>query len=333
MRSDPYKIGIVGATGYTGAELVRLLHAHPMMEVAIVTSTRHPGSRLQELCPWLQTDLVLTSFEPKDGKEVDLWFLCQDVASSFACVDALGSMARIVDLSPAYRLKQGARFEAIYKSAWKGAAVFGLPELDGDHQIDESNLVANPGCHATAAILALWPLVQAEVIDGIPVIDSKTGLSGAGRSHADTHSLFAERFGDFQGYAEVGHRHIAEIEEQLDLKVRFTPHLLPVSRGLEVTAHVPLKGNHDGNSLRHLYQNAYKNAPFIRVDTPVSTKQVLGSNRCDISVTWDGNIHFAVVHAALDNLVKGASGQAIQNGNLMLGLPETMGLPIHGVWP
>ncbi len=332
VKSNTFQAAIIGAVGYTGAEIVRLLHDHPCLKPSVVTSSHFEGEPLSRRCPWLATDLVLASI--KDVKKADIIFVCQDAAFSMEHQESFISKAKVVDLSPAYRLRDKLKFESIYKLPWGGSRVYGLPELGNREEIAATNFVANPGCHATATLLALAPLVKAGLADGFPVVDSKSGTSGAGRSKQETQYLFSEHYDGFNAYSSVGHRHIPEIEENLGIKVRFTPHLLPVSRGIEVTCHVPLKAGVTEEAVLGAYHQAYQQEPFVQiVNCPPSVKQVHGSNRCDIFVTVDKETQFAVVMAVLDNMVKGASGQAIQNANLMLGLPENLGLPIHGVWP
>lgn len=323
---------MVGAVGYTGAEVIRLLHGHPGIEVTQATSTRYQGESLANYCPWLATDLVLSDFQ--DIADVDLIFLCQDVEFGLNHAEHCASKAKVVDLSPAFRLTSSEKFESTYKLGWKGVYTYGLPEIGTREAVSQAAVVANPGCHASAALLGLVPLVQAGLINGTPVIDSKTGMSGAGRSKQHTPQLFSEHADNFYAYAPVGHRHIPEIEEHSGLKVRFTPHLLPVTRGILSTSYVPLKSTIAEDELLSVFAKHYAGEPFVRIASgPPMIKQVLGSNRCDIWATVDPETNYAVVISVLDNLVKGASGQAIQNANLMLGLPEDSGLPIHGVWP
>jgi N-acetyl-gamma-glutamyl-phosphate reductase len=209
--------------------------------------------------------------------------------------------------------------------------VYGLPELVDRRGIAGARLVANPGCYPTAALLGLMPLVRAGILEGTPVIDAKSGVSGAGRSRKETDYLFSELAGGFKAYATTGHRHIPEIEQMTGVKVRFTPHLIPTPRGLEVTTHVPIA---PGADLMRLYREAYEKEPFVDLHTaPPSIKQVVGSNRCAIYPGYDEHTGFAVICSVIDNLVKGAAGQAIQNMNLMAGIDETTGLPRNGVWP
>lgn len=331
MSGKTYQAVVVGASGYAGAETVRLLASHPSIEVTAVTSSRNAGSRLDAACPWLATDLVLSEFDP--NAPADIFFLCQE--SGFAA-ENIGRLKgrKAVDLSPDFRLEDGDIYQAVYKRPWPGAAPYGLPELGDRGAIASADLVANPGCFATVGALALAPIVRNGMAAGVPVIDAKSGVSGAGRSKSDTAFTFSEIEGSFRPYAVVGHRHTPEIEQLCGTKIRFTPHLVPMTRGIEVTLHVPVGEGLGLAELTDAFQSAYGAEPLVRLTAePPATKQVYGSCRCDISVQFDAKVGFAVICAAIDNLGKGASGQAIQNANLMLGLPETLGLPIHGVWP
>jgi N-acetyl-gamma-glutamyl-phosphate reductase len=328
------RVGIVGATGYGGAELVRLLAIHPKADLVLATSSRSAGKAIREECPWLASNLRLTEFDP-ERVDVDVLFLAQESGFALEHAGALIERTRVVDLSADFRLTDLEAFERFYKKKHPGSpafpdVVYGLPELVDHDQIRKAKLVANPGCHVTASLLALMPL--APYLTGTPVLDSKTGASGAGRSRKETEYLFSELDGGVRAYAEVGHRHTPEIEMILGRKVRFTPHLVPMARGLEVTLHAPIEGT--PADLCGIYQAFSNGKPFVNiVDRSPSTKQVLGSNRCDVFATYDEHTGFAVVTSVIDNLVKGAAGQAIQNMNIMFDFPEGTGLPIHGVWP
>jgi N-acetyl-gamma-glutamyl-phosphate reductase len=178
------------------------------------------------------------------------------------------------------------------------------------------------------------PLINAGLVTGTPVIDGKSGVSGAGRSKTDPEYTFSELEGSLKPYAVVGHRHTPEIEALVGMPVRFTPHLLPIARGMEITSYVPVQGVRNKEDLHQLFRDAYSGEPFVHVQTEApATKQVLGSNSCAICVGYDERTSHAIVMSVIDNLGKGAAGQGIQNMNLMLGLPETSGLPVHGVWP
>lgn len=330
-----FSVAVVGASGYGGAEIVRLLAGHPCAEVTTVTSGRSAGRPLREQCPWLATDLVLTEFDPAKI-EADFVFLCQEAGFAMEHGRKLIERTRVIDLSADFRLKDASLYPTYYKREHTdpellAEAVYGLPELVDRERIANARLVANPGCYATGSQLALAPLAKAGLINGIPVIDGKSGVSGAGRSRKETEYLFSELDGGFKAYAVVGHRHTPEIEQGVGHVVRFSPHLVPMPRGLHTTAHVPLTREADLNAL---FQEAFAAGPFVQVvDAPPSTKLVSGTNRCDIWATYDARTGYAVVCTVIDNLGKGAAGQAIQNLNLMAGLPETTGLPLNGVWP
>ncbi|MEI7576302.1 MAG: N-acetyl-gamma-glutamyl-phosphate reductase [Armatimonadota bacterium] len=328
------RVAIVGATGYTGAELVRLLSSHPAVEIVAATSGRAGGDRLDKHCPWLCTDLVLSSFDAETVK-ADVVFLAQE--SGFAAKVAptlVQRELRVVDLSADYRLLDQAAYEKHYKmprAPFDFSVTYGLSELAERVSLTSAALVANPGCYPTATCLALAPFYRAGLIAGTPVVDAKSGVSGAGRSKAETAYLFSEREGSFAPYAVTGHRHVPEIEQTLGVPVRFTPHLIPTPRGMEVTCHIPLAATCDP---MQVLRDTYAGSPFVRVVGALpETKQVIGSNRCDIFATIDEHTNYLVTTSVIDNLVKGAAGQAIQNMNIMFGFDETAGLPIHGVWP
>jgi N-acetyl-gamma-glutamyl-phosphate reductase len=331
------RVAVVGASGYAGAEVVRLLASHPSAEVVCVTSSRTPGRRLQDSCPWLYTDLVLEPFDC--ALDCEVFFLCQEAGFAGEMAPILASRAKVIDHSADFRLRDGAVYERIYKQPWRGGALhtpapYGLPELGDRKAISEASVVAAPGCYPTASLLGLMPLIKAGIVTGTPIIDGKSGVSGAGRSKSDTEYTFSELEGSLKPYAVVGHRHTPEIEALAGMPVRFTPHLLPVARGMEITLQVPVNGIQTKNDLVEIFQQAYRDEPFVHFQSsPPATKQVLGSNSCVVSVDYDDRTSYAVVMSVIDNLGKGAAGQGIQNMNLMLGIPETTGLPIHGVWP
>jgi N-acetyl-gamma-glutamyl-phosphate reductase len=331
--SETLKIAIIGATGYAGAELFRLLQSHPRVEVTTATSGRSAGKLLRDECPWLSTDQVLQPFEP-DSLDVDFIFLCQEAGFAMEHACELITRAKVIDLSADFRLKDPLKYEQYYSrpfSAEGVTGVYGLPELVDKSEIASAKLLANPGCYPTASLLGLMPLVRSGLLRGTPVIDAKSGVSGAGRSKKDTDYLFSELSGGFKAYAVAGHRHTPEIEQLAGVPVRFTPHLISTPRGLEATIHAPVA---DGAELQKLYEDFYAGQPFVKVvRQQPSIKQVVGSNRCDICPAYDEHTGFAVVTAVIDNLVKGAAGQAIQNMNLMAGLPEELGLPVSGIWP
>lgn len=339
VRSRPVSVAIVGATGYTGAELVRLLAPRPDVLITKVTSERSAGCSIREVCPWLAADMTLTPFQPHD-LEADAVFLCLESGHAAKVTPSLLARGiRVIDLSADFRLKAREAYPRFY--GWEhpdpkllGEAVYGLPELADRGRIADARLVANPGCYPTATALALRPLVEAGLVSGPVVVDAKSGVSGAGRSKSSTEYLFSEVDDSFRAYAPTGHRHTPEIAQATGAMIRFTPHLLPTARGILSTLHVPLRGTHTPASLTALLSERYHGEPFVAVtDRTPSTKEVRGSNRCVIGVAYDEDLGFAVLTSVIDNLVKGASGQAIQNFNLMFDLGEATGLPRHGVWP
>lgn len=331
-------VAVVGATGYTGAEIVRLLAGHPNAEVAVVTSERQAGQPLRSSCPWLATDLVLTRFDPC-GWEVDVVFLCQENGFAMHHAPSLAERSRVIDLSADFRLTDLAQYPAWYRLDHPGGLepwpVYGLTELADRRALGQARIVANPGCYPTASLLALMPLAEAGIVAGTPVIDAKSGVSGAGRSKQETDFLFSELAGGFKPYGVTGHRHTPEIEQQLGMTVRFTPHLLPIPRGICSTIHVPVTPGVNADTVRGLWRSRYEGRTCVAVldEGFPSTKHVLGSNRCLLAAAVDERTGYAVLVSVIDNLVKGAAGQAIQNMNLMLGLPEETGLPLAGVWP
>jgi N-acetyl-gamma-glutamyl-phosphate reductase len=332
------RVGIVGATGYTGAELVRLFQSHQGVEIVAVTSARAAGEPLDQHCPWLHTGLTLTSFDP-ETIDADVVFLAQE--HGFAMRHAPTLIRRgikVIDLSADYRLNDPAEFGKYYGMEFvKGGdfrTAYGLCEMTDHATIRSADLIANPGCYPTASLLAMRPLYQAGLATSTPVVDAKSGVSGAGRAKNSSDYIFNERSGSFAAYGMVGHRHTAELEQALGVPVRFTPHLIPVPRGMEVTCHIPAARPTSTEEIKQILREKYKDSPFVRVvDAIPETKAIIGSNRCDIGAVYDERTQYIVTTSVIDNLVKGASGQAIQNMNIMFGFAETEGLPVSAVWP
>lgn len=343
------KAGIINVTGYAGVELARLLHRHPAVELASVTGRSAAGSKLGQVFPHL-SDIALTIAAELD--EVDIVFSAMPhKESAREIVPLIEAGRRVIDISADFRLNAAADYPRWYDFHHPAPdllkeAVYGLPELGGG-KIAAARLVANPGCYPTGAILALAPAVAAGIIKPDIIVDSKTGLSGAGRALA-LRSHFAEVNEDVQAYSLGGHRHLPEIVQQLAglgsgkaPAVTFVPHLVPMTRGILSTCYAPLAdsqfltaGEQGMVALRTLYQDYYKEAPFVTVgEAPPRTKHTLGSNRCLVYPTLDPASGRLIVISALDNLVKGAAGQAVQNMNLMLGLAETTGLEELAVYP
>jgi len=342
------RVGIINVTGYAGVELARLLSQHPAVELASVTGRSAAGQKLGEVFPHL-ADIALTI----DGKlgEVDVAFSAMPHKDSAGeVIPLLKQGTRVVDISADFRLKDAAEYPAWYGFTHPAPellaqAAYGLPELYRS-RIASAQLVANPGCYPTGAILALAPAVKAGLIGADIIIDSKSGVSGAGRSLSlKTH--FAEVDEDTSAYALEGHRHLPEIVQELKRlspepppAITFVPHLLPMTRGILTTAYAPLAagrlaaGKKGEDELSGLYRDFYQGEPFVRItQAPPHTKHTWGNNCCLIYPTIDRRTGRLIVISCIDNLVKGAAGQAVQNMNLMLGLPETTGLQALAIYP
>ena len=343
-------IGIVGASGYTGAELARILVNHPEARITVATSRQYAGRALSEIFPHLRgrADLICENLPvEKLCEKADLFFTAVPHKTAMDLVpNLLAAGKKVIDLSADFRLRELAVYEEWYQphssSHLLSEAVYGLPELYRD-QIAGSRLVANPGCYPTSIILGLAPLLAAGAILPETIIaDSKSGTSGAGRA-AQTGTLFCEVHDGFRPY-KVGraHRHTPEIEQELSalagrqVKVTFTPHLLPISRGILSTVYASLAPGFDRKHIDELYRAKYQDEPFIRLladDVFPATQYVRGSNYCDISYKIDPATGRIIVMTTIDNIVKGASGQAIQNMNIVCGFAETAGLAVVPFFP
>ncbi len=343
--SAPTNIAILGASGYTGAELVRLIATHPMMRIVGLTAERKAGLPMAEVFPHLRhLDLpTLVKIDAVDFADVDLCFCALPHATSQKVIAALPKTLKIVDLSADFRLRDPDEYAKWYGGKHdaldcQAEAVYGLTEFYRD-DIKNARLVAGTGCNAATGQYTLTPLIKAGVIDlDDIIIDLKTGVSGAGRALKEN-LLHAELSEGAHPYAIGGtHRHLAEFDQEFSLiagrpvKVQFTPTLIPANRG--IIANVYVKG--DAQTIYDTLATAYADEPFIEMlpfGQAPSTRHIRGSNFCHIGVAADRIEGRAVVIAALDNLTKGSSGQAIQNANLMLGLPEGMGLEMAPVFP
>jgi N-acetyl-gamma-glutamyl-phosphate reductase len=335
------KVGVIGASGYAGGELLRLLAGHPELEVAVAQGgDRSAGAAIEEVHPALAgaySGLVVGELDTKALDGVEVVFCCLPSGHAHTVVpQLLGSTALVVDLSADFRLKDATAYESWYGFTHSAPellqeAVYGLPELDRD-QLPGARLIAAPGCYVTAAALALAPLVKGGAIEAKGVIvDGVSGVSGAGRAlRGDTH--FSTVNESFTAYGLLDHRHTPEIEQATGAEVLFTPHLAPMTRGILVTCYArPAAGAPDPSQV---LRAAYEEERFVQVvDAPPATGDTLGSNNCRIAVRHDPRTGFVVVLAALDNLVKGAAGQALQAANVALGLPEQLGLPTTGLVP
>jgi N-acetyl-gamma-glutamyl-phosphate reductase len=342
------RVGIINVTGYAGVELARLLSKHPLVELVSVTGRSAAGQKLGRFFPHLSNiDLTITA----ELDEVDLAFSAMPhKESAKEIIPLLEKGIKVVDISSDFRLKDANAYPAWYsfihpKPELLKTAVFGLTELHRT-EVASAQLVANPGCYPTGAILAFAPAVKAGLIKPEIIVDSKSGVSGAGRTLSlNTH--YAEVNEDVSAYALEGHRHLPEIVQELELlnpaaspMVTFVPHLIPMTRGILTTGYASLitgklaEGKKGGEELRELYQAFYKDEPFVKiVDFPPHTKYVSGSNFCLIYTAIDHRTGRLIVVSAIDNLVKGAAGQAIQNMNVMLGLLETKGINNPALYP
>jgi N-acetyl-gamma-glutamyl-phosphate reductase len=337
-----YRVAVAGASGYTGAELLRLLEAHPGLETVVATSREFAGRPVADVYPNLGTAVSYSSLESAPLEEADLVFLALPHGASMDIgARLMKAGVAVVDLSADFRLKDPSAYPE-----WFGAAhtapglldewVYGLPELHRD-QIKGARAIANPGCYPTAALLALAPLVAAGAIDPASIIvNAASGVSGAGRKlTADVH--FSHVDANFKAYGLPTHKHTPEVEQELsslagaDVRITFVPHLVPMPRGLLATCIGTATGSSDPKTIATEF---YVDEPFVRVlDAMPETKYTLGSNRCLLGYSVDERTGRFIGVAAIDNLGKGAAGQAIQNANLMLGLPETDGLTGGGIYP
>ncbi|MCL5948336.1 MAG: N-acetyl-gamma-glutamyl-phosphate reductase [Actinobacteria bacterium] len=339
------KVGIVGASGYTGAELMRLLALHPAMELCAAQAQSHASDAVGHLYPSLEALYPGLHYQETDVAalyDLDCVFLAlphgESESITMELADRPSWQGVIVDLSADFRLKDAAAYEKWYgrehgASTLLAEFVYGLPEINAP-ALSSARFVAVPGCYPTAAILALWPFSDSGVLDTAGVIvDAASGVSGAGSSPSDvTH--FSRVNSNFTAYGVLTHRHTPEIEQELGLQVTFVPHLAPMSRGILATCYGRLASDLDSEDAIELLRNYYSGMPFVTVtDEPPNTKAVLGSNCAHAAARVDRRNRTLVTMCAIDNLVKGASGQAIQCANIALGLPEDTGLPKGGLFP
>jgi N-acetyl-gamma-glutamyl-phosphate reductase len=343
-------VAIVGASGYTGLELIRLLYCHPEVAVTCLTSEQSAGKKISDVFPTLRgrCDLVLENLEPvRVAEKADIIFTALPHKAAMEVVPTFLKLGKqVIDLSADYRISDPAVYGAWYEPHLNPAnlkkAVYGLPEIRRA-RIRGAKLVANPGCYPTSIILALAPLLKHCLVDLKSIIaDSASGVSGAGRS-AKVDSLYCEVNDGYKAYGVGGvHRHTPEIEQELSLlageqlTLTFTPHLVPMDRGILSTIYATPKKATTSKKLAKLYQDFYAGEPFVRVlpqGSLPSTAFVRGSNFCDIAPLVDMRTGRIIVVSAIDNLVKGASGQAVQNMNIVCGFPETMGLEGLGLFP
>lgn len=334
--------GIVGASGYTGTELLRLASSHPALDVHLTTGDSMAGRRAAELYPSLEAaypDVVYQRFEPGLADGLDVVFLGLPHEASMELVpELLGRVRCVVDLSAAFRLSDPSAYPSFYGFEHThpdllAEAVFGLPELHRQELVG-AQLVATPGCHVTAAALALQPLVAARLVEpsGL-IVDTLTGITGAGRAPTDT-NVFANIDANATAYGLLGHRHTPEMEQEIGGEVLFTPHLVPMSRGILATCYATPAQSVTTETLLAALHEAYAGEPFVRViESSPATKSVLGSNVAHVSARADERTGRVIALCAIDNLTKGAAGGALQAANVALGVAETAGLPLVGMAP
>lgn len=346
-----YRVSVIGAAGYTGGEVLRLLAGHPGVELALISSETYAGKHLSAAFPGFGK--IPLKFEKFDISAVversDLVILAQE--NGFAMQQAAGLLEagkKVIDLSADFRLRNPSLYPTWYKSNHLSShllpeAVYGLPEIYRE-RIKKSKLIANPGCYPTASILGLLPLLESGLVsaDGI-IIDAKSGVSGAGRAKHSLEYHFAEANESVRAYGVGGvHRHTPEIEQELGavlgqpVTLTFTPHLIPITRGILATIYATPRKAVSLADVHALYKERYSKEPFVSIMEqgafPV-TKGTYATNQCHIGVSLDQRTNRVVVVSVIDNLIKGAAGQAIQNLNLMCGFDESAGLLLPGVWP
>jgi len=342
------KVGIINITGYAGSELARILYRHPDVEISSVTGRSAAGQQLNEVFPHL-TAIDLT-IEPELSGSLDLVFSAlPHKASAEACIPVLEQGVKVIDISADFRLKQADEYEEWYgvphqDPTYLEEAVYGLTELHRE-DVKAARLVANPGCYPTSAILGLAPAVAQGIITPDIIVDSKSGVSGGGRSLNMTNH-FSEVNENVFAYALGGHRHLPEITQELaplsskPLNLTFLTHLIPMTRGILSSCYATLTepgrwtGDEGKQKMLDLYRDYYAGDPFVRVTpTPPQTKQTLGNNLCLVHPAIDERTGRLIVISCLDNLVKGAAGQAVQNMNVMCGFPEETSLEALAVYP
>lgn len=333
------RIGIVGGTGYTGVELLRLLAQHPEAELKAITSRGEAGQKVADMFPSLRGRVDVAFETPQEARlsECDVvFFATPNGIAMQQARELLAAGVRVIDLAADFRINDVAEWEKWYgmnhaSPELVAEAVYGLPEINRD-KIRDARLVANPGCYPTAVQLGFLPLVEAGVVDASYLIaDAKSGVSGAGRK-AEVHTLFSEAADNFKAYGVAGHRHLPEIRQGLTcmagsaIGLTFVPHLTPLIRGIHATLYARLTREAD---LQGLYEDRFRGERFVDVLPPGShpeTRSVRGSNVCRIAVHRPQGSDVVVVLSVIDNLVKGAAGQAVQNMNIMFGLAENLGI-------
>jgi len=339
---------IIGASGYTGLELIRILHKHPYAKIKNLVANSNAGIDVSEIYQHLSSiDLPkLQKVEEVNFDDIDVVFCCMPHATSQKVISSLPSHVKIIDLSADFRIKNADTYEEWYgvehiATDLQEKAVYGLTEQCGE-ELKSANIIACPGCYPTSILLPLLPLLSNKVISTKNIIaDSKTGISGAGRS-AKVGNLFSEIDGGIKAYSIGGHRHVAEIEQELsivaseDMQITFTPQIAPMTRGILSSIYVELNDDMSVDDIKDTLENAYKDSKFVKVFSNgycPSTKDVYSTNKCVISIFKDRIANKAIIISAIDNLIKGSSGQAVQNMNLIFDLDEGLGLDDIALYP
>ncbi len=337
------KVGVVGASGYLGAELLRLLSNHQDMTVSALQGHGSAGNAVADLYPGLEpaySGMSIETFDPKSLSGLDLVFLALPSGVAAAQAEVLmAAVPLVVDLSADFRLKNAGLYDRWYSFAHPAPhllekAVYGLPEFYRS-EIAQASLIASPGCYVTAATLAVKPFVEANVLekDDCLIVDGASGTSGAGRQLTETthHGYINE---NFVAYGLLDHRHTPEMEQVIGKQVLFTPHLLPMTRGILVTCYAKAAHKLTSKELFEMQRTFYKDEPFVAVtEKPPATRDCYGSNTARLSAYYDDRTGYVVMLAAIDNLCKGGAGQALQSANIALGIEETCGLTQIGVIP
>lgn len=344
------KAGLIGATGLSGIELARLLLEHPETDISVLTSQTYSQERISKIYPHLfgKLNIRLEELNPEEVvSKSDVIFLALPHGHSAELVKvAFEAGKKVIDLGADYRFDDLSVYESIYNTKHSGSellsqAVYGLPEANREI-IKKSQLIANPGCYPTGALLALLPIISSKAVEGEEIIiDSKSGVSGAGRK-PEVEYLYVTCSENAGAYKVASHRHGPEIEQELkkymgnEAGVIFTPHLLPMTRGILTTVYVKINDSFSEEEIREIYERAYENEPFVHMleaGTWPQTKWVSGTNNCLLNICVDKKSSRLIAVSVIDNLIKGASGQAVQNMNLLFGLNEDTGLKHTAVYP
>ena len=349
MSKSIYNAVVLGASGYTGAETIRIIHSHPNIRLVALTANAQAGKKFGELYPhlFMYADMILQKAEDIDWAEIDVAFGCLPHGASEELLSELPSHVKIIDLSADFRLRSPDLYADTYGREHLHpektiSAIYGLTEFARDEIKKGPQIIACPGCYPTATILALKPLLARGLIQSEDIIiDAKSGVSGAGRSIKQS-NLYCEIAESMYAYGVGKHRHAPEIEQELgiaankDMIVNFTPHLIPMTRGEYITAHVKLSDGKTISDLRTALQEQYKGEAFVRIadeGAVPDSRWVKGTNCCVINVFKDRIPGRAIIISTIDNLIKGSGGQAIQNFNVLFGLAETTGLTIAPSFP